>query len=64
MLLIEKLDIDQQTLTETARWYDLEPIVAALYRPLRGEFEVSDDLPVFLPSESEYIALKEQYEVS
>jgi DNA-binding MarR family transcriptional regulator len=64
MLLIEKLDIDQQTLTETARWYDLEPTVAVLYRPLRGEFDVSDNLPVFLPSESEFMALKEQYGVS
>ncbi|WP_277543742.1 helix-turn-helix domain-containing protein [Haloarcula laminariae] len=64
MLLIEKLDIDQDTLTEAATWYDLETAVAAMYRPLRGEFEVADDLPVFLPSESEFTALKEQYGVS
>jgi len=64
MLLIEKLDIDQQILTETARWYNLETTVAALYRPLRGEFDVSDNLPVILPSESEFMALKEQYGVS
>ena len=64
MLLIEKLDIDQDTLTDTARWYDLETAVAAMYRPLHGEFEISEDLPVFLPSESEFIALKEQYGVS
>jgi DNA-binding MarR family transcriptional regulator len=63
MLLIEKLDIDQDTLTETATWYDLETAVAAMYRPLHGEFEVSDDVPVFLPSEAEFIALKEQYGV-
>jgi DNA-binding MarR family transcriptional regulator len=63
MLLIEKLDIDQETLTDTARWYDLETVVAAMYRPLHGEFELSEDLPVFLPGESEFIALKEQYGV-
>jgi len=64
MLLIEKLDIDQKTLTETATWYDLETAVAAMYRPLHGEFEVSDDLPISLPSDSEFTALKEQYGVS
>jgi len=64
MLLIEKLDIDQGSLTETATWYDLETAVAAMYRPLHGEFEVADDLPVVLPSESEFTALKEQYGVS
>jgi DNA-binding MarR family transcriptional regulator len=64
MLLIEKLGIGQDTLTDTARWYDLETAVAAMYRPLHGEFEISEDLPVFLPSESEFIALKEQYGVS
>jgi DNA-binding MarR family transcriptional regulator len=64
MLLIEKLDLDQDTLTETATWYDLEATVAAMYRPLQGEFEVADDAPVSLPSESEFTALKEQYGVS
>lgn len=64
MLLIAKLDLDQETLSETATWYGLESTVAAMYRPLHGEFEVADDLPVFLPSESEFIALKEQYGVS
>jgi hypothetical protein len=64
MLLIEKLDIDQETLTETATWYDLETAVTAMYRPLHGAFEVAEDLPVFLPSESEFTALKEQYGVS
>jgi hypothetical protein len=64
MLLIEKLDIDQETLTDTAKWYDLETTVAAMYQPLRGEFDVSEDVPVFLPSESEFTALKEQYGIS
>jgi len=64
MLLIEKLDIDQETLTETATWYDLETTVAAMSQSLHGEFDISDDPPVILPSESEFIALKEQYGVS
>lgn len=64
MLLIEKLDIDRETLLETAKWYDLESTVAAMYRPLENEFDNSEDLPVYLPSESEYTALKEQYGVA
>ena len=64
MLLIEKLDIDQETLTETAQWYDLESTVAAMYRPLQGEFDPSKESPVILPSESEFTTLKEQYGVS
>ncbi len=64
MLLIEKLDIDQETLTETAQWYDLEPTATAMYRPLQGEFDGSDDSSVVLPSEAELRALKEQYGVS
>jgi len=36
MLLIEALDIDQETLTDTATWYDLETTVAAMYQALQG----------------------------
>lgn len=64
MLLIETLDIDQETLMETAQWYDLEPTVAALYRSLQGDVDSTDDLPVFPPNRSEYMTLKEQYDVS
>jgi DNA-binding MarR family transcriptional regulator len=64
MLLIEELDIDHETLTKTAQWYELEPAVAAMYRPLQGEFEAPEETPVILPSETEFMALKEQYEVS
>ncbi|WP_436927627.1 helix-turn-helix domain-containing protein [Halosimplex amylolyticum] len=64
MLLIETLNLDRKTLTATAKWYDLEPAVAAMYRSLRGESEISADAPVVLPSESEFAALKEQYGVS
>jgi hypothetical protein len=64
MLLIETLDIDRETLTETATWYALEATVAAMYRRLRGEFDVAEEPPIVLPSESEFIALKEQYGVS
>ncbi|MFC4247744.1 MarR family transcriptional regulator [Natribaculum luteum] len=63
ILLIETLDIDQETLTETAQWYDLEPTVDALYRPLQGDFDRTDNLPVSLPNKAEYMALKEQYGV-
>jgi hypothetical protein len=63
MLLIEKLHLDENTLTETAKWYDLEPTVSAMYRPLHGEFIGTEEFPVILPSEAEYTALKEQYGV-
>lgn len=64
MLLIEELDIDQETLTEVARWYDLDAAVAAMYQALQGRHKDLNELPVVLPSESEFIALKEQYGVS
>ena len=64
MLLIEALDIDQETLTDTATWYDLESTVAAMYQALQDGVEDADDLPVVLPSESEFVALKEQYGVA
>lgn len=64
MLLIETLAIDQETLTETAMWYDLEGTVTALCRSLRGEFDGAADVPVALPSDAEFAALKEQYGVS
>jgi len=58
MLLIEALDIDQETLTDTATWYDLETTVAAMYQALQEGVEDSDEIPVVLPSESEFMALK------
>jgi hypothetical protein len=58
------LNIDRETLTETARWYGLEPTVAALYRAFQGDVDSTDDLPVFPPNESEYMTLEEQYGVS
>jgi hypothetical protein len=64
LLLIEKLHLDENTLTETAKWYDLEPTVSAMYRRLHGEFTGTEDFPVILPSEAEYTALKEQYGIS
>jgi len=63
MLLIEKLDIDQETLTDTATWYDLESTIAAMYQALQGGVEDADEFPVVLPSETEFMALKEQYGV-
>ena len=63
MLLVETLDIDRGTLTKIAQWYDLKSTVEALYRPLQGDFGDTDDLPIIVPNESEYMALKEQYGV-
>jgi len=64
MLLIEQLEIDQETLTATAAWYDLEPTIEALYQALDGETDnVADDV-VSLPSNTEFMRLKEQYGVS
>lgn len=63
MLLIEKLGLDRATLTETARWYDLEPEVSVLYRSLEGEFDTPAEAGLHPPSEAEYRALKEQYGV-
>ncbi len=64
MLLIEALDIDQETLTDTATWYDLESMIAAMYQALQGRVKNPDELPVVLPSESEFMALKAQYGVA
>ncbi|QDX39489.1 helix-turn-helix domain-containing protein [Salarchaeum sp. JOR-1] len=64
MLLIEKLDIDQETLTDTATWYNLESTIAAMYQALQEGVEDADEFPVVLPSETEFMALKEQYGVA
>ncbi|MFC7138503.1 winged helix-turn-helix domain-containing protein [Halosimplex aquaticum] len=64
MLLIEKLDIDQETLTETAQWYGVAPEVTAMSRWLHGEYETLDASPVVLPSDAEFTTLKEQYGVA
>lgn len=64
MLLIEDLRIDQQALTETAKRYDLELTVDAIYRLLDGDIDCSEESPVLLPSISEYMALKDQYGVA
>ncbi|WP_256301554.1 helix-turn-helix domain-containing protein [Haloarchaeobius salinus] len=63
MLLIEALDIEQKTLTDTASWYGLESTVTAMYQALHGEFDIPDESPIVLPREAEYRALKDQYEV-
>ena len=64
MLLIEALKIDQETLTDIAAWYELESTVAAMYQALQGGVKDSDEAPIALPSESEFMALKEQYGVA
>lgn len=64
MLLIEALEIDEETLKEIAEWYGLKSTVTAMYRALEGAFDASEEFPVVLPGEDEYMALKEQYGVS
>jgi DNA-binding MarR family transcriptional regulator len=63
MLLIESLEIDQKTLTDTATWYELESTTAAMYKSLQGKVKDADELPAVLPTESEFSALKQQYGV-
>lgn len=62
MLLIEHLGIDHESLTATATWYDLKPTVEVLYRALDEETTIADDT-VSLPSDREFMRLKEQYGV-
>jgi len=62
-LLIEQLGIDQETLTATASWYDLAPTVEVLYQALDGEIASTADADVSLPSDTEFMRLKEQYGV-
>jgi DNA-binding MarR family transcriptional regulator len=64
MLLIEALDIEQETLSASAGWYGLESTVTAMDQALRGEFDIPDESPVVIPGETEYKSLKEQYGVS
>lgn len=64
MLLIEKMRIDQKSLTSSAKWYGLETEIAEMYRVIEGEFEPADDNEIRLPTESEYSGLKAQYEVT
>ena len=62
MLLIEQAEIDNDTLISTASWYGLEAEVSEIYRALQGDFTPKNDGESHLPSESEYSALKAQYE--
>lgn len=64
MLLIEQLGIDQEALTATGSWYDLEPTVETLYQALDGDITSAADAAVLLPSDTEFMRLKEQYGVS
>lgn len=64
MLLIEKTQISKESLTDSAEWYGLTTAVSELYRAIEGEIESGDTDGVPLPTESEYSALKAQYEVA
>lgn len=64
MLLIEKEDIEQEILTETAAWYGIKPEITQLYHVLNEEFDTADNATISLPSAQEYAALKHQYGVA
>jgi DNA-binding MarR family transcriptional regulator len=67
MLLIEKTGLDQSTVVETARWYDLAAEFAVLYRALEDDHATANEtetaIELSIPSDTEYGALKEQYGV-
>lgn len=64
MLLIEALDIDQDSLLNVATTYDLQSTLTTMYRSLQGDLNASADQAASLPSDSEFMTLKEQYGVS
>lgn len=64
MLLIEEADIGEESLTSSAEWYGLETAVSEMYLAIEGDFESVKTEDVRLPTESEYSALKTQYEGS
>lgn len=64
MLLIEEGEIDEESLTNFGEWYGLETEIFEMYRAIEGDFEPADNVEVELPTESEYSALKAQYEVA
>jgi len=61
LLLIEQLGIEHETLTATAGWFDLEPTVEGLYQALDGDTTSAADGAISLPSDAEFMRLKEQY---
>lgn len=64
MLLIEQEGIDQTTLTETAAWYGLKPLITQMYRLIDEGFDSATETEIHLPSTKEYTALKDQYGVA
>jgi DNA-binding MarR family transcriptional regulator len=64
MLLIETLEIERETLVETAEWYGLESLISEMHRLIEDGFDGTDDRDGLLPSAEEYAALKDQYEVA
>jgi len=64
MLLIEKLDLDQETLIDTAEWYDVDSEVAAMSRSLQESLAATEESSIHLPSEPEFRELKAQYDVA
>lgn len=63
LLLIEAEAIAQQELMDVAVWYGLADTISEMYRYLAGENEPPAADGIYLPSRTEYGALKEQYGV-
>lgn len=64
MLLVEKVQVSKESLADSAEWYGLKTEVSEMYRAIEGDFDSADTVAVRLPTESEYSALKTQYEVA
>lgn len=66
MLLIEQVGIEQEPLTETATWYDLESTIPQMYRLIDEGTDATEAMESgsHLPSAHEYAALKDQYGVA
>jgi len=63
LLLIESEAINRQELMEVAAWYGLADTILEMYRYLDEEYKPPSEGKVYLPSRTEYAALKDQYGV-
>jgi biotin operon repressor len=64
MLLFERAELRQEVLARTAVWYGLETEVAGMYQGLTDGPRPEETGDVSPPSDTEYEALKEQYDIA
>ena len=64
LLLVEHVQLDAETLLDTAKWYELETTVTDMCSFLGRETEPTNDTETALPGISEYETLKSQYGVA